>query len=915
MSSHLFTSRLLLALLLLCTGLLSACTKEAEESDVLAETETARTRSSANDIPLGKLPGHASPTHYQLDLVIDPDRDSFSGSAVIQLTLHQDMDGLWLHSDSIEMKKIWLVHADDQKLELPVASFSQKESYGTSRLEFGQTIAAGDVSIGFEYEAPFANDLLGLHVVKADGVRYATSQLEMISARRVFPGFDEPRFKTTFDISIKTRSEFVAVTNTPVISEVEAEGWRTTKYARTPVLPTYLLAFVVGPWEIVTWEDIPATDLRSTPLPLRGITSRGNGDKIRVALAGSADLVLELERYFGVPYPFKKLDIVAVPDFAFGAMENAGLITYRDNLLLINEDSPASQKKAYIGVHAHELAHQWFGNRVTMPWWNDIWLNESFATWAGTRAANAVHPEFKFDSGLQSSAIAVMSNDSLASVRKIGEAVNNSDDILSAFDGITYQKGGAVLRMFESFVGPEKFQEAVHYHLERFPYGSATAVDFFESVEHSTGVAGVKEAFSSFINQRGVPLVNVNVECDDGGAQLRVKQERYLPLGSTAEKDQSWRLPLCYAVEVDGQRSSQCELLGKTETKISLPACPDWVIPNGNGMGYYRWALDSKSLAQLAGAFDQLSEGEQLSFSDSIAASVSAGKTGFSDYMQAIPAMLRSNNQAVVTAPMPLWSWIHDRLSAEAKQNSAALIVDSYSGLLVDLNNKDRLTPSQENIKREVTGFVARFGRDVTVRERLAKKAIEFLSSEDRLETVQWDNMAIALTIAIEDVSARETGFGSVVERIQTLFHKTERSVIRNAMLQALAGANTEESTLAARVMVFDARLKINEVPALLEPLGGGEFPENNWLWLTTNFDRIVPRVPQSRLQRFPRYASGFCSAKDAQMVNDFFVTRIDTLLGARRSLTQTLESINLCAAMRAHHLGDAEHYFKTLKI
>ena len=887
----------LTGLFILGLGLLTACGEVAE----------------AEDVPLGKLPDDATPTHYQLDLVIDPDVESFTGRSMVQVTLQRDLGGIWMHANGISVRKVWIELADGETVDIDAGNFTQKESYGTARLEFGQTIAAGAISIGFEYEAPFASDLLGLHVVTADGVRYATSQLEMIAARRVFPGFDEPRFKTTFDISIKTKSEYVAVTNTPVVSESEADGWRTTKYARTPLLPTYLLAFVVGPWEIVTWDDIPATEIRDTPLPLRGIASKGNGIKLKKALEGSADIVLELERYFGVPYPFKKLDIVAVPDFAYGAMENAGLITYRDNLLLISDDSPASQRKAYVSVHAHELAHQWFGNRVTMPWWNDIWLNESFATWAGTRAANAVYPEFKFDSGLQASAIGVMSNDSLASVRRIGEDVENSDDILSAFDGITYRKGGAVLRMFESFIGPEKFRVAVNYHLERFPYGTATAIDFFDSVEKSTGVEGVKAAFSSFVNQRGVPLIRASLQCDDSGAVLTVSQERYLPLGSTADGDQTWTMPLCYAMEIDGQRSNECEMLEKAETMILLPACPDWFIPNGNGMGYYRWALDSESLAKLSQAFVKLSEGEQLSFSDSLSANLSAGKTDFSTYMQTVPAMLRSNNSSVVTAPIGQWAWAHDKLGYDAKRASSAHVVERYGDLLVELNSKDRLTPDQEFLKRQVTGFVARYGKDATLRADLAYKAIEFLKAGDNLETVQWDNMTIALIIAIEDVSEKNSGIGSVVKRIQKLFHKTERSVVRNAFLGALGGANTEESTNAAREMVIDTRLKYNEVPTLLGPLAGGKSPGKNWQWLTSNFDQIVQRMPRNRHQNFPTYAFGFCSAEDAEMVHDFFITRLDSLLGARRKLTQTLESINLCAAKREHHLADAERYFMTL--
>ncbi|MBV1906279.1 MAG: M1 family metallopeptidase, partial [Pseudomonadales bacterium] len=860
-------------------------------------------------IPLGKLPADASPTHYNLHLTIDPDIDTFSGRAIVDVTLHKDLNGIWMHGNGLAIAKIWITH-ENGHLVLAPGSFIQKEAHGAAWLNFGAVLPAGNISIGFEYEAPFSSDLLGLHVVRADDTRYATTQFEMIAARRVFPSFDEPRFKTTFDVSITTKIEYIALTNSPEIKVAQADGWRTTSYARTPPLPTYLLAFVVGPWEVVDWEAIPATALRPTPLPLRGVTVKGNSDKIRMALEGTADIVLELERYFGVPYPFKKLDIVAVPDFAFGAMENAGLITYRDNLLLVGENSPSRQKKAYISVHAHELAHQWFGNLVTMPWWNDVWLNESFATWAGTRAANAVHPTYKFNSALQSSALGVMANDSLASVRRINEEVNNADDIQNAFDGITYQKGGAVLRMFESYLGPDKFRSAIHFHLERFPYGTATAIDFFDSVEKSTKIQGVKNAFSSFINKRGVPLVSTTLSCDEGRAVLTVNQERYLPLGSTAKREQTWILPFCYAMEVDDQLSTNCKLLEKPQEQIFLKTCPNWMIPNAKGMGYYRWSLDPDSLIKLTHAFDKLSEDEQLSYADSLGASLAAGKMDFSTYMQAIPAMIRSNNQAVVTSPIALWTWIHEKLNADAKRISANHILTHYSARLADLNSKEKLTPSDEYIQRRLTNFVTLYGNDLILRSKLAQQAIDFLQSGDNLETVQWDNMRTALIIAIEDLPTFDSSFGSIVKRIQYLFHKTQRSVVRNAMLQALGSAKNEESRTLARLMLFDTRLKLNEIPTLLGSLNRLEIPHDNWSWLTQNYERIVKRMPENKQQSLPRYASAFCSKKEAEKVADFYATRIDSLLGGKRSLAQTLESINLCAAKRDRHLDDAERYF-----
>ena len=361
-------------------------------------------------------------------------------------------------------------------------------------------------------------------------------------------------------------------------------------------MPTYLIALAVGPYDVVDYGMIPVNSVRDHEVPLRGIAAKGLGGEMKYALKNTAGLLTALETYFGTPYPYEKLDLIAVPESFGGAMENVGAITYDEYLMLMDENSPLDQRRDYTTVHAHEMSHMWFGNLVTPAWWNDIWLNESFASWMENKAADAYWPEGQFDRETLKGALGAMVNDSLASARQIREPIDNNDKIGSAFDGITYEKGGGVLAMLEHYVGKEQFQAGVRLHLERHADSTATAEDFIASVAKGSDRPEVEAAFKSFIEQPGVPLVSAKLDCKDGEKpRLDLRQARYAPLGSSIKPDAGeWKIPFCVAYIANGARKSTCALIDKKEQSLDLEAgaCPTQVHPNADGTGYYRFTLD-----------------------------------------------------------------------------------------------------------------------------------------------------------------------------------------------------------------------------------------------------------------------------------------------------------------------------------
>jgi alanyl aminopeptidase len=487
--------------------------------------------------PRDRLPADTHPEAYQLTLEVDPDQPSYRGTVSIEVTLDRPRESIWLHSRGPRVRTVTVQRPGAEPLTGTLETVADS---GLSAVRLGQPVGPGKVTLVLPFEAELGTHLTGLYRVAAGGSHYAFTQFEPISAREAFPCFDEPRFKTPFELKLRVRKDHVAIANTSVIADEEREGQHELTFARTEKLPTYLIAFAGGPLDVTATELIPADAVRERVLPLRGVAVHGRGGDLGYALDETPALVRWLEGYFGVAYPWDKLDLIAVPDFGAGAMENAGAITFRDTLLLVREDAPEQQKRSLGYVNAHELAHMWFGDLVTMPWWDDIWLNEAFATWMGTHAIAAVHPEYEAELGALSATHGAMEVDSRASARQIRQPIASDHDIENAFDAITYSKGGAVLSMFERYLGKDAFQAGLRAYMAKFRFASATARDLVQTLGQVSGQGTLEGAFFSFLDQPGVPALEVGLDCGQaGGAAARApgpanthtrRQSRYAPL-------------------------------------------------------------------------------------------------------------------------------------------------------------------------------------------------------------------------------------------------------------------------------------------------------------------------------------------------------------------------------------------------
>lgn len=494
-----------------CLAYLCGLVMMAVTLNAMADNQQTATPEQAlePEIPTGQLPRFVVPTHYDLHLTIDPRASGFSGEVSIDLEFQQSRRLFWLHGNALQVDEINLETSEGNRIK---AQYRQVESTGVAEIVLEQAFGPGQAQLKIKYHSDYNLALEGLYKVEEGGADYAFTQFEAISARLAFPGFDEPSFKVPFDVSLTVPSAQTAIANTPAEQEHDnADGTKTMRFATSKPIPTYLVAFAVGPFDVVEGDGIPPSQLRKRAIPLRGIAVRGKGKQFQYALENTASIVEALESYFGIPYPYAKLDLIAVPDFNAGAMENVGAITYREVLLLMDEQATPQQMRAYKSVHSHELAHQWFGNLVTPVWWDDIWLNEAFATWMGHVALDIRDPKDQFRRDLLARSARAMKQDSLASARQIRQPILSSHDIASAFDGITYSKGGGVLSMFERYLGYEAFRAGINDYLATRSWGNATADDFIAAISSQApgGQAeNIAAAFQSFLQQPAAGIRN-----------------------------------------------------------------------------------------------------------------------------------------------------------------------------------------------------------------------------------------------------------------------------------------------------------------------------------------------------------------------------------------------------------------------
>jgi len=899
MSNYRFLQGLII--LALTALFLSACSEPAppeEEAD-----QSVLMKAAVSEPPPGQLGDAVQPLLYNIELRIDPSEDTFSGKVSIEVTLNEAADSIWLHGKGLEVEEAWLSTVDERRVE---ATWEQVLDSGVARVTLAEPVAPGPAILHFVYRAPFNTSSYALFKAERGADSYVVSQFEPIAARQAFPGFDEPVFKVPFDLAVISRAGDVTITTTPEVSaETMEDGFVRHSFARTRPLPTYLLAFAVGPYDLVDFGMIPPNAVRDREVALRGVAARGLGGRMQYALENTAGLLTVLEEYFGIPYPYRKLDLIAVPEGFGGAMENPGAITYDEYLLLMDEDSSVSQRRDYMTTHAHEMAHMWFGDLVTPEWWNDIWLNESFATWMMNKVSNRYWPAGEFDRETLKGALGAMSSDSLASARQIREPVDRNESIMDSFDGITYLKGGGVLAMLERYVGEDEFQAGVRLHMQRHADGTATAEDFIDSLAEGSGRAEIVPAFMSFIEQPGVPLISVQVNCDDAqNPLLEVSQTRYAPLGSAIESEASeWRVPVCVNYVDDGESKSTCTMLNESKQTIALESstCPAQLHPNADGAGYYRFSMSESGWNDLLEKSSALTASEALSLSDSLDAEFRAGRVSAGTYMAGMAALTDNGAWDVANLAITQLEQITTILDEQQLETAEAayrrIVRPRYAQLL------EATDTGSELLKKRMQRFLIVVANDQELRKPLAQKAARRIGLDGDLDVsaVPESELETVLSVGVQDLG--EPFFDLLLEQAIA----SEDPAFRNSAIGALARVEDPDLVAKLQGVMLGKTFKGTEFAGILmRQMNRSTTTDATYAWLRENDTVVIQMIPEFfRSIMVPALGSSFCSAEKAQEWEKFVVSHAAELPGYERSLAQSTESILLCAALRQAKAGE----------
>ncbi|MGD1081884.1 MAG: M1 family metallopeptidase, partial [Candidatus Sulfotelmatobacter sp.] len=464
-----------------------------------------------------RLPEDARPENYKLTFTPDLAKAKFEGDETIAIRLLKPSSEITLNAVDIDFHDVSVTSGGTTQ-KAKVTPEKEKEMVV---LTVEKPLAAGAATVHITYTGILNDEMRGLYLGKDDkGRKYAASQFEATDARRAFPSFDEPEYKATFDITAIADKGLVAISNQKIVSDAPGPGDKhTVRFATTAKMSSYLAALVVGNFEYIEGE--------ADGIPIRVYATPGKKEMGRFALDVASSVLKYYDHYFGIKYPYGKLDLIGLPDFSAGAMENTGCITFREVILLIDEKQGSiGLKKEIASVIAHEMAHQWFGDLVTMKWWDDIWLNEGFATWMSSKPIEAWKPEWNFKLDDVSDTAGTLNVDSLANTRPIHQAADTPAQIQELFDGIAYGKAAAVLRMLESYLGEDTFRAGVNAYLQQHQYANATADDFWDA-QAKTSKKPVDKIMPTWVKQAGAPILNVKAQCSGNSTTVTLAQQRY----------------------------------------------------------------------------------------------------------------------------------------------------------------------------------------------------------------------------------------------------------------------------------------------------------------------------------------------------------------------------------------------------
>ena len=879
-----FSDHVRFLLVIPLSSLLSSC---FNSSFVQTTTTRPKGEDMNQDVSPGtldpyRLPRHVVPIRYDLRLEPDLTTARFAGHETISLVIHQPTSNIVLNAIELDITS---AHIEGNSGMTRQASLALDEALQRCHLTFSTPLSPGTWKLIITFYGTLNDKLRGFYRSTYKDEHGAThsmaaTQFEATDARRAFPCWDEPNFKAVFATTLVIDPTLTAVSNSTIAAETLVEGKKVVRFADTMKMSTYLVAFIVG-----RIEPTEPVMIGQTPLRLWAIPGKKHLTKFGQDIAAAS--LSFFEKYYGIPYPGDKLDLLAIPDFASGAMENLGAITYRETALLVDRQSAThGELERVADVVAHENAHMWFGDLVTMSWWNGLWLNEAFATFMEMLAVDDWKPEWKRWDSFGVSRAAAFSVDGLHSTRPIEYPVQAPKDADAMFDVLTYEKGASVLRMLEQHIGPTIFRDGVRDYLRANAYGNADTNDLWVSLGN-TAKQAVPELMDGWIFQPGYPLITAELR---EGLGLVLTQQRFTYLLNPSPV--TWQIPLQMRIIAGGKTGTSHILLTEKNATVSLPHDWESVLINEGGHGFYRVRYTTDLLDRILNAgIERLAATERFNLINDAWATTVAGLMPLTDYLDLTVRFTGERDKNVWAVLLDSFSFLNRIITVEDRPALEAFVRGRVGSAVADLGWVPRNGENElmKQLRGELIGAQGKLGNDQAIQRRAAERYQTY-----RNDATAVDPNIVPSIIAILAHTGDATRYEEFDERFRTAATPQEerRYLFSLASFQPKA---LLERTLARTV---SGEIRTQDAPFLVSAILGNVYGrESAWAFVKTNWEKMDQLFPKQGLRRMCGGIANLATPELERDVREFFTTRTIDLGG--KTLDQYLEHLKIAVTVR----------------
>ena len=837
-----------------------------------------------------RLDPNVAPTFQAVTLNLDADQENYTGSVRIELRVAKATRDFLFHAEEMTLESATL-EGKAGAIDIEVTDAGDR---GTRRATAKSDLAPGDYVLSIRFSKPYNTRAVGLYRVIHEGRGYLFTQMEALDCRKAFPCWDEPAYKIPWQITMTVPMQQVAVSNAPVEKETLGASTKTLVFKRMPPTSSYLIAIAVGPLESVAITGLSVPGRIYTVKGAKGLAKHGASITPRI--------LARLEGYFGTKYPYEKLDFIAIPEYWPGAMENPGAVTFSDDILLIDPAAASvAQKRTVAMVTTHELAHMWFGDWVTMVWWDDLWLNESFADWLAMKITHELFPEYRLDTYELGGVNQIMLNDARPSTTTVRREVDSGADIMEDL-GLAYEKGRTVLRMTEAFIGPDAFQRGVRDYLDRHKWGNAVAEDLFAALSQAAE-KNLQPMLASFLEQPGYPLVKVDV--NDKGL-LTLSQSRFRNAGAQAS-DQLWTTPVRLNISDGKNVQTRVVVLDKESTTVEVNGKLDWVMPDAGGVGYYRWVVPADMMMKLAANPDQtMGDRERARFLGNARALLNSGEISGDEYLALASAFSKHPDPETMGAVIADLASLKMPFVTDDLAEPFAAYVRRTLGPARERFGVEPRADDSEAVKLLRPGLITWLGddgRDADVRAYCKELAKRYMA----------DPTSVDATIAgaVLQVAASD----GTMEEFKAYQAKSEAAKVpaeRSRYLSALGKFDDPKIQEAVLAYALTDKVRPTEMFQVVAGLFDSESGrERTYAWMVREYDRLTGRMPSEFVAYLPYMVTG-CSEQRLDAARKFFAMPSHNVDGTDANLAKVGDTISDCMNLREREGSAVADYLRT---